>query len=67
MSMKVAGRLEQFEDREWMQQEIRTKKNWWIKSMQLQGQFGRDAEDKKSEELWNWLRHAILKKQKGCY
>ena len=32
-----------------------------LKSMKLHGQFGRDTDDKKSENSWHWLGNRILK------
>ena len=32
-----------------------------LRSMKLHGQFGRDTDNKKSENLWHWFRNGSLK------
>ena len=70
MLLKVVASLEKLdkdkiENKNYYKERIKREKIDKFRCMQLHGQFGRDTDDKKSAESWNWLKHRNLKIETG--
>ena len=67
--LKVVPRLEKLgkdkiESKKNYKNRIEQEKTDQLRGMQLHGQFERDTDGKKSEQLWHWPRNGNLKRKK---